>query len=269
MLIDSHCHLVSYRYQAEEINSIIERSVEQQVTQLLSLATEPSEYQAHLDLANNYSGVFIGLGIHPCAVHEVSYPHAITELDTLLAQHNSIKILGETGLDYYHPSPEGWDDNSYRKCQQNSLVEHFELAKKYHKNIVLHTRDQQGKHSLKDCLAIYQEYANDVQAVFHCWSHHADWAKQVWDLGGLISFGGVLTFKKPPLDAIEVCKQAPAGSFMLETDAPYLAPTPHRGQRCEPWMTRITAELVAELRHESLAQLASHTTKTAHQFLQL
>ena len=202
-------------------------------------------------------------------MHEVSYPQAIDNLDELLAKYASIKVLGETGLDYYHPSPDGWDDDSYRKCQQDSLIAHFELAKKYNKNIVLHTRDQQGKHSLKDCLDIYKDYADDVQAVLHCWSHHLDWAKQVWDLGGLISFGGVLTFKKPPLDAIEVCKHAPKGSFMLETDAPYLAPTPHRGQRCEPWMTKLTADLIADLRQESLEELATHTTQTTHQFLNI
>ncbi len=269
MLIDSHCHLISYRYQADEIESIIKRGLEHKVTQLLSLATEPSEYQAHLNLAIDHPEVFIGLGIHPCAVHEVNYPQAINELDELLSTHKTIKVLGETGLDYYHPSPKNWNDNDYRDCQKNSLIEHFELAKKHKKNIVLHTRDQQGKHSLNDCLAIYQEYADDVQAVFHCWSHHLDWAKKIWDLGGLISFGGVLTFKKPPLDAIEVCKQAPQGSFMLETDAPYLAPTPHRGQRCEPWMTRLSANFIAELRQESLEELATHTTKTTHQFLNL
>ena len=269
MFIDSHCHLISHRYKADEIQAIIERSEEQQVSQLLSLATEPSEYQAHLDLAKTYPQIFIGLGIHPCSVHQVSYPQAIEELDTLLTQNDNIKVLGETGLDYYHPAPENWDNESYHTCQKNSLIAHFELAKKHNKNIVLHTRDQQGKHSLTDCLDIYKDYANDVQAVFHCWSHHLDWAQKVWDLGGLISFGGVLTFKNPPLNAIDVCKKAPQGSFMLETDAPYLAPTPHRGSRCEPWMTKITADFVAELRQESTEELAQHTTATTHQFLNI
>ena len=119
--------------------------------------------------------------------------------------------------------------------------------------------------SLTDALEIYRDYADNVQAVFHCWPYDLNKALPIFELGGLISFTGVATFKNAQ-HVLETTKNTPAGSFMVETDAPYLAPVPHRGKRNEPAFTRNTADAIASARSETIDQLAKHTEATAQSF---
>jgi TatD DNase family protein len=124
-------------------------------------------------------------------------------------------------------------------------------------NVVIHTRDKTGDASFRDALALYKEYAGKTRAVFHCFIGPWENAKQVLDLGGLVSFGGVATFKSAH-DVRETVARCPDGTFLLETDSPYLAPEPHRGKRNEPAFTRLVAERLAALRGQSLEELAAH-----------
>jgi TatD DNase family protein len=173
--------------------------------------------------------------------------------------------IGETGLDYYHPAPDDWTEEDFRVRQQNFLRQHFELAAKAGLNVVIHTRDKDGHASFEDALAIYEEYRGSVRAVFHCFIGPWENAARVLESGGLVSFGGVATFKNAKV-VHECAARCPAGSFMLETDAPYLAPEPYRGKRNEPAFVRQTAEHLAVSRGESLEELAAHTTVTATRF---
>jgi TatD DNase family protein len=265
MLTDSHCHLASHRFQPEEIPSLLERARDAGVNRLVTLATSLENVQANLDLAEN-PAVHAGIGIHPCDVHHA--PDDAVDQLSAFTRDPRVCAIGETGLDYYHPAPEGWDEQSFRHRQLDFLRRHFELASAAHLNVVIHTRDQTGHASFEDALAIYRDFNTSVRAVFHCFIGPWENARRVLDLGGLVSFGGVATFKTAH-QVRDTASQCPAGSFMIETDAPYLAPEPHRGKRNEPAFVRETAERLAALRGESLEALALHTDKTVRAFFRL
>lgn len=262
MFTDSHCHLASHRYDPSETPSLIERAQAAGVSRMVTLATCLGDLEANLQIAHD-PAVHACIGIHPCDVH-----HAPDDAITQLALHVAdprVCGIGETGLDYYHPAPDGWIESDFRNRQQIFLREHFELAANAGLNLVIHTRDRDGFASFEDALEIYKDHHQQVRAVFHCFIGPWENAKRVIDLGGLVSFGGVATFKSA-VEIRECIHQCPAGTFMLETDAPYLAPVPHRGQRNEPAFIRHSAELIANLRGESLETLAAHTNTSADTF---
>jgi TatD DNase family protein len=176
-----------------------------------------------------------------------------------------VAAIGETGLDYYHPAPDGWTDETYHQRQRDFLRDHFNLASELGLNVVIHTRDRTGDASFADALRIYEPFAPAVRAVFHCFPGPFEQARRVLDLGGLVSFTGIATFKNAA-EVLDAAVKCPAGTFMVETDAPYLAPVPHRGRRCEPAFTRLTAEIIATARQEPLEDLARHTGETADSF---
>jgi len=262
MLTDSHCHLASHRFPATETAGLIERARAAGVSRLVTLATCLDDLHANLTIADDPM-VHTCIGIHPCAVHEAP-PDGVTQLAAFTADPR-VCAIGETGLDFYHPAPEGWDEASFRDCQRESLRRHFELAAAARLNLVIHTRDQAGHASFDEALEIYRDYHATVRAVFHCFIGPWENARRVLDLGGVLGFGGVTTFKNAR-DVRTTVSQCPAGSFMVETDAPYLAPEPHRGQRNEPSYVRHTAEFIAALRGETLQDLAHHTGATAAAF---
>lgn len=263
MIIDSHCHLASHKFSPEEIGEIISRAKELDVTKMVTLATSLEDAPLNLALAEQHQEIFAAIGIHPCDVHETPDDY-LTQLEPY-ATHPRCVAIGETGLDYYHPAPEGWTDEDYHSRQRDFLRQHFELAARLKKNIVIHTRDRSGQASLEDAISIYREFSDRVRAVFHCFPFDYASAESILELGGLVSFTGIATFKNAAT-VIDTATRCPAGSFMLETDAPYLAPVPHRGKRNEPGYTRHTADAIAAARGESLEQLAKHTSGTADAF---
>jgi TatD DNase family protein len=173
--------------------------------------------------------------------------------------------IGETGLDYYHPAPDDWEEEAFRERQRRFLDGHFRLAADAGLNVVIHTRDKSGDASFQDALAIYKKHAGKVRAVFHCFIGPEANARQVIALGGLVSFGGVATFKNAA-DVLATAVALPVESFMLETDSPYLAPVPHRGQRNEPSYVRHVAEHLARSRGITPDELAHATTTNALDF---
>jgi TatD DNase family protein len=263
MLTDSHCHLASRAFAGEDPAAILQRAAQQGVTRALTLATSLDDFDANLDLATTFPSVHACLGIHPCDVHQA--PDDFANVLSPLLCRPEVAAVGETGLDYYHPAPAGWTEESLRERQRSFLRQHFRLAAAAGLNLVIHTRDRSGDASLLDALAIYGDFATDVRAVFHCFPGPIESAAAIFELGGMISIGGVATFKKADacLAAARLC---PAGSLMLESDSPYLAPVPHRGERNEPAFVRHTAEFIATTRGESLDQLAAHTSAAADAF---
>ena len=265
MLTDTHCHLASHRFPATEIDGLLGRARAAGVTRMITLATSLEDLPANLALAER-AGVSACMGIHPCDVHEA--PDDATARLAEFAADPRVCGIGETGLDYYHPAPAGWHEDAFRARQRTMLRAHFELAAVVGLNVVIHTRDRAGHASFDDALAVYHDFHAVVRAVFHCYAGPWDNAQRVLALGGVLSFGGVCTFKNAaPMR--EVIARCPEGSFMLESDSPYLAPEPHRGQRNEPAFVRHTAERIAATRGESLAALAAHTNRTADGFFRL
>jgi len=262
MFIDSHCHLASHRFDEAELPELIQNAMDAKVTQMVTLATCLDDIQANLSLAND-PRIHCCIGIHPCDVHNA--PDDAVEQLAAFTNDPRVCGIGETGLDYYHPAPDGWEEATYRQRQQDFLRQHFELAKKSGLNLVIHTRDQQGWQSYDDALAIYRDYHTSVRAVFHCFVGPEENAQKVIQLGGLVSFGGVATFKNAK-DVQSVAANCPAGHFMLETDAPYLAPTPYRGKRNEPAHAGTIGNFIANLRKETVETLANHTSDTTNAF---
>ena len=263
MLTDSHCHLASHKFDPAEVPELIRRAREAGVTRMVSLVTGLDDLQANLGIAAAHPEVSICIGIHPCEVHEAP-DDAIDHLRPHAADPRVCGI-GETGLDYYHPAPGGWEEEANRVRQRRFLGDHFRLAAEAGLNVVIHTRDKTGDASFRDALAIYKEHADKVRAVFHCFIGPEANAREVIALGGLVSFGGVTTFKNAA-DVLATAVALPAASFMLETDSPYLAPMPHRGKRNEPSYVRHVAEHLAASRGEALEQLAEYTTTNALDF---
>ncbi len=263
MLTDSHCHLANQRFASSEIDGLIARAHQAGVGRLVTLVTGLDDLHANLAIAAAHPSVHACIGIHPCDVHEA--PDDATAQLAAHAADSRVCAVGETGLDYFHPAPDGWDEASLRRRQRDFLRRHFELAAATGLNVVIHTRDRAGDASFADAFAIYQDFRASVRALFHCFVGPMENARQVIAAGGLVSFGGVLTFKNAA-EVLATAVACPAGSFVLETDAPYLAPVPHRGQRNEPAFVRHTAEHLAAARGESLADLERHTNAAAEAF---
>ena len=262
MITDSHCHLASGRFTDGERAGIIRNAVDAGVHRMVTLATCLGDVPMNLKLAND-THVRAAIGIHPCDVHNA--PDDAVEILSQYVDDPRVCAIGETGLDYFHPAPEGWDEDAYRKRQQDFLRQHFELAASAGLNVVIHTRDKEGSGSFEDAFAIYCGFSEKVRAVFHCFIAGWEPLERVIARGGLVSFGGVATFRKAEL-VKDVVKRCPAGSFMLETDSPYLAPEPMRGKRNEPAFAMHTARVVADLRGESVEELAAHTEDTVANF---
>ncbi len=262
MLTDSHCHLASHRFDPAEVSTLIESARAAGVARMVTLATSLGDLHANLAIAESPS-VHACIGIHPCDVHHA--PDDAVDQISRFTGDPRVCAIGETGLDYYHPAPEGWEEAAFRKRQADFLRRHFDLAAASGLNIVIHTRDLEGQASFEDALGIYRDYHASVRAVFHCFIGPWENAKQVIELGGLVSFGGVATFKNAR-QVRETASQCPAGCFMVETDAPYLAPEPHRGKRNEPAYVRHAAEYLAALRGETLESLSRHTGEAAAGF---
>lgn len=265
-MTDSHCHLGSHKFTPEEIPDIIANAKEYGIHRMITLATGEDDLQRNLKLAQTHSEVHACLGIHPCDVHE-SRDDFEPLLKPLLDDPN-VAAIGETGLDYFHPAPDGWTEETYHKRQRDFLRRHFLLAHKHGLNLVIHTRDKTGTASFDDSLAIYREFHEDVRAVFHCFPSEMSQAQKVIDLGGLISFSGIVTFKNAQIVA-DTATHCPSGSFMLETDSPYLSPVPQRGKRCEPAFTKFIADKIAELRGMNVDEIEKETEKTVCSFFRI
>lgn len=266
-LIDSHCHLISHKFTAGETPELVQRAIDAGVDRMIGTGTEVDNWDDYLQLAAQFpQHVFCSLGIHPTDVHEA--PDNWKELLRQIALDGKMVALGETGLDYYHPAPEGWNTGDFRKRQQEFLRDHFMIADEAGLNVVIHTRDRSGSDSFEDALEIAAEFAGKVRPMFHCFIGNREQAQRVMDLNGMVSFTGILTFKNAA-DVLDVARWCPPGTFLLETDAPYLAPTPFRGQRNEPSYVLFTARELAAARGESLEKLAEITTKTAESFFKL
>jgi len=258
MLIDTHCHL-DHRYFKEDLAEVLQRSREAGVAQWVAPATDIESTRDLQALARQHAGLHPCAGIHPCDSHSVSGEAWIDELRTL-AQAPNIAAIGEIGLDYYHQPPEGFDLGAWKAHQAHVLRLQLDLAVELGLNVILHARDSQD-----DLVAAVRPYTGKLRAVFHCFTGNEAQAREVIDLGHLVSFTGVTTFKNSPIIQA-TAKALPQEAFMFETDAPYLAPVPHRGKRCEPAFVADTARFIAALRGEDADELIAATTRTAREF---
>ena len=263
MLIDTHAHLDFKDYEGD-LSEVLSRAQEAGVSKIITISTTLQSCQRAVKLATMYPMVHAAVGIHPLYVEE-SEDCYLDELREFVKLPN-VCAIGETGIDYHkNQTPpesqehlESWRRN--RDRQAFFFRQQLDLAVESGLNVVVHQRD-----SWNDCLEIIRPYSGRLKAVFHCFGGTLEEAAELVDLGFLVSFTGIVTFKNAASPQ-RAAANLPPGTFFLETDCPFLAPTPHRGKRCEPAHTRLTAEHIARLRGESLESLAGHTTATAESF---
>ena len=258
MLIDSHAHLGHKQFSAD-LGQVVERAVAAGVTQFVAPAVDIPNARELLELSQIHPQIHPAVGIHPCDVDTVSGEAWVSELREL-ATRPGVAAIGEIGLDYFHAPPDGFDVESWRRHQAHVLQLQLELASELGLNVILHARECHD-----ELVAAVRPFNGRLRGVFHCFTGTPEQAQEVIDMGHLVSFTGIVTFKNSPIIQA-TAKAVPDGSFMLETDSPYLAPVPFRGKRCEPAFVADTARFVAGLRGQSLEELAQRTSATAQAF---
>ena len=246
MLIDSHCHL-NYKGLIETQADVLARARERGISGFLNISTRRSEWDAVVATAHREADVWASIGIHP---HEAD-AHADLGAEALREASTDPRVIaiGETGLDYYY-------DHSDRQVQQDLFRVHIGVARDTGLPIVIHTRDAED-----DTLRILSEEMakGTFPALIHCFTASAAFGRAVLDLGLTISISGIVTFRNAK-DLQAFSAEVPEDRLLVETDAPFLAPVPHRGKVCEPAFVSDTCAFVANLRGVSAAELAEQTS---------
>lgn len=256
MLIDSHAHIQGNEYDGE-VEAVIERARGVGVEKIIAVggAGDMSSNTDAIALADSFHAVYATVGMHPHDAKDVG----IEELETLrgLTTHPKVVAVGETGLDYYY-------NHSSHELQEQAFSSFIHMACETGLPIVVHERDA----AEKAAELLRQEGNGKLCGVIHCFTGNYQAARAYLDLGFYLSFTGIITFKNAePLRA--VVRQIPLDRILVETDAPYLTPVPHRGKRNEPAYVRFVAETVAKLRGISLEEVASITTANTQKLFSL
>jgi len=257
MLIDTHAHLDYTDYDPDRAE-VIARATEAGVTEIISIGTRIDSSTRAVELAENFPNIWATVGIHPGEV-DTAPDDAVDHLRKL-AQSSRVVAVGEIGLDY-HRLPENPAEADANKQRQALLFRRqLELTAELGLNAVIHQRD-----SWDDTQKVLSEFTGRVRGVFHCFGGTLEQARDVIALGHLVSFTGIVTFKNAR-QVQATARDVAFDRFMVETDCPYLAPTPDRGKRCEPAHTRRVAEQIAQLRGVAVEGIAARTTETARGF---
>jgi TatD DNase family protein len=261
MLTDTHAHLDFPQLQAD-LAGVLERARIAEITRIVTIGTSAEGSRKALALAEAHPHIFAVAGVHPNNASEE--PAGFIEIMRELARSSRVVALGEIGLDYHYlPSTRGGsaaDDALEKETQARVFRAQLDLAAELAMPVVIHERD-----CWEDTMAILREYSGRVRAVFHCFGKSPAHAEELFALGHMLSFTGIVTFKNAA-EAQQTAATCPPDRFMVETDCPYLAPVPHRGKPCEPSHVRHTAEFIARLRGISLEELAALTEQNANRF---
>ncbi|NNC73647.1 MAG: TatD family hydrolase [Sphingomonadaceae bacterium] len=250
MFVDSHCHL-NYEGLAERQDEVLESARSRGVSTMLNISTREREWDDIVGTAEREGDVWASIGIHP---HEAdAHPDIDTAKLVARADHPRVVAIGETGLDYYY-------EHSDREQQKTSFRSHIAASRDTGLPLIVHTRDAE-----KDTAEILTDEMGKgaFRGVIHCFTASQEFADAALDLGLYISISGIVTFKNAK-DLQATAAQLPRDRLLIETDSPFLAPEPHRGKTCEPAFVADTAEFLADLRGESIEDLADYTTRNFH-----
>jgi TatD DNase family protein len=245
-LIDSHCQL-NYAGLVERQEDVLANARARGIAGFLNISTRQKEWDDVIGAAERNDDVWATVGVHP---HEAdAHPDLGAAALIDATQHERVIAIGECGLDYYY-------DKSDRAAQRERFQAHVEAARATGLPLVVHTRDAE-----EDTANILTREVGQggIAGVLHCFTGTAELARKALDLGFYISISGIVTFKNAK-DLQETAKGIPLDRLLVETDSPFLAPVPHRGQTCEPAYVADTAAFLAELRGEPLEELAEATT---------
>jgi TatD DNase family protein len=245
-LIDSHCHL-NYEGLVERQDEVLTSARSRGVHGFLNISTRQQEWGDVISVAERHLDVWASVGVHP---HEAdAHPDLGAAALVEGTEHPRVIAIGECGLDYYY-------DKSDRHAQRERFEAHIDAAYQTGLPLIVHTRDAE-----KDTAEILERAVKEkgVTGVLHCFTGSAELAQKALNLGFYISLSGIVTFKNAR-DLQDTAKKLPLDSLLVETDSPFLAPVPHRGQKCEPAFVADTATFVADLRGEDGEALGEATT---------
>ena len=253
--VDAHAHLeivTNAAPDSEEVRKVLDDARDAGVDRVVQVGYSAEQSQWCVDAAEHWKGrVLAAVALHPNEAPVVEDLEHDWSIIAKLAEHPRVRAIGETGLDYFRTPPE------LRKRQQESFKWHIELAKKHNKALVIHDRD-----SHEDVLSVLLEVGAPDKTIFHCYSGDLAMAKICVDRGYILSFAGTLTFKNAP-ELREAVKIVPVDQLLVETDSPFLAPTPHRGALNTPAQIANIVRAMADERNVSDAELATALSNNA------
>ncbi len=253
MLFDTHAHYDDDWFD-DDRHALLSSMPEKGVGLIVNPGCTLKSSRTAIHLAEQYPHVYAAVGIHPENCHDFTPAHIDALRD--MAKHPKVVAIGEIGLDYY------WAENPPREFQQQVLRAQLQLAEELHLPVIIHDRDAHA-----DTLAIVKEFSA-VRGVFHCYSGSVEDARTLVKLGWMLSFNGAATFKNAR-KAPEVIAEMPLERLMIETDAPYLAPVPHRGKRNDSSLVHLVAEKIAEIRGIPAAEIERATWENGKRFFNI
>lgn len=259
-LVDTHCHL-DYEYDGKTAEQIVAEAKADQVYPLITIGVDASSIEKLQKICADIPGVYHSAGVHPHEAEKMT--DADFEKIRAAVKHEKCLAVGEIGLDYHY-------DHSPRDLQKQVFDRMLALAVEANLPVVIHSRDGE-----EDLIAALERYVESrkvlsnpcLPGIIHCFTGTDGFARRAVELGFMISFSGILTFKNAQ-SIRDTAKWVPEDRILVETDSPYLAPIPHRGKKCEPRFVRHTAEMLASIRGLSVEKLAEITTANAERVFQ-
>lgn len=250
MLFDTHAHFDDPRFDADR-DEVLRSLKEFGVDMVVDIGASIDTTKKAIEIAKEYEFVYATAGVHPGETIGMT-EEDLSELRRLALSSKKVRAIGEIGLDYHY-------DNANPEEQQHWFRQQLKLAKELEMPVVIHDRDSKGK-----AIEILKEMEIS-NGVMHCFSGSAETARELVDMGFMISFTGILTFKNARR-AVEACAAVPIERLMIETDCPYMSPEPHRGERNFSGYVRFVAEKMAQIKQVSYEELCRITTENARHF---
>lgn len=250
MYIDSHCHLSKEYY--DSLDEIVNKAKENKVNTLIISGCDKNGIIEGLDIINKYDNVYMTIGFHPSEAN-ITTEEDLIWLENLIKENDKIIAVGEIGLDYY------WVKDN-KELQRDLFRRQLDIATRLNLPVVIHSRE-----ATQESYDILKEY--QLKGIIHCYSGSLEMAKEYIKLGYKIGIGGVVTFKNTNL--VDVVKEIDLTDITLETDSPYLAPTPYRGKQNSPEYIPLIAEKIAEIKEITKEQVGEITTKNVKELFNI
>lgn len=273
-MIDTHCHL-NFRAFKNDYREVISRSFKKGIKALMIVGSNYETSVKAIEIAKEFKNCFVALGLHPIYVKDEKFEEYIY-ISLIDLNRGIVKAIGETGFDYFtitesQKNSETQKISEIQRLQKDVFLKHLKLAKEFSLPVILHCRGDVNNPlaAYNDLLSIIYNYKPRIYGVIHCFSANWQIAKKFLALGFYIGFTGIITFDNCNSELSEVVKKTPLEKILIETDAPYLAPEPYRGQRCEPWQVKFTAQKISEIKKITSKKVIEQTIKNAKELFRL
>ncbi len=250
MLFDTHAHFDDPQFDSDR-DEVIKSLADDGVTRVMNIGANMETSEKAIEIANKYDFIYATVGVHPCDTYDMT-DEDIERLRIMAKNNPKVRAIGEIGLDYYF-------DDTKPDIQKEWFIKQLHLAKELNMPVVIHDRDSKG-----DAIEILKREGIS-NGVMHCFSGSAETARELVKMGFMISFTGVLTFKNARR-AVEACRSIPIERLMIETDCPYMAPEPHRGERNYSGYVKYVARKMAEIKGLSYEETARITMENGLRF---